>query len=82
MSMDGIDNGIATPIPGMVPSFRGRPVAKGPGVVGPSGTEKLLATRPARAGLCSPNPKNAQNRSTKSQREGIRNENKKQGFCV
>ena len=46
-------NGIATPTPGMVPSFRANPAANGPGVVG-SGTGKLLGMRPPSAGFCSP----------------------------
>ena len=56
MSSDGTDNGIATPTPGMVPSFLFNPAAKGPGVVGPSDARKLPVKRPATAGFCSPEP--------------------------
>lgn len=46
--------GIATPIPGMVPSFRVSPGANGPGVGGASGIAKFPGIRPARAAFCSP----------------------------
>ena len=55
MSREGIDKGIATPTPGMVPSFRVNPGANGPGVVGPSAIGKLPPVRPA-TGLCSAYP--------------------------
>lgn len=52
---DDVSNGIAIPIPGIVPSFRFNP-ANDPGGVGGSGPGKLIGMRPARAGFCSLNP--------------------------
>lgn len=42
-------NGIATPTPGMVPSFRVPPGVNGPGVGGPSCNGKLPVMRPTKA---------------------------------
>lgn len=56
-----MDNGIATPMPGIVPSFRVNPGANGPGVVGPSDAGKLPVKRPERARFCSPKPDTSRN---------------------
>ncbi|ERN16228.1 hypothetical protein AMTR_s00063p00082610 [Amborella trichopoda] len=42
----GIDRGIATPTPGMVPSLHVNPGGKAPGEAGASGNGKLLDRRP------------------------------------